>query len=253
MQERIAKCRIAGEGLQLAELTEIGDPSVADGFGNRIRERRIRQQQPAAGCDPIRLIVEPFGIEFGQVLHRHRTKQFGMNGGHPIGAVGSDNGQIGHTDFAPGAFLHKAHPLEAALVSGKAVSNHLEQTAVDLENDLEMPRQHMIEPFERPFFQCLGQQRMVRIGERPLRQVPGLIPSQMRLVEQDTHKFGNGHGWMGVIQLDGDFFRKGIPILSCLGENGVRDRPTSRPPENILEGIATPVPWMSSHRGIAHA
>ena len=143
--------------------------------------------------------------------------------------------------------------LEAALVSGKAVSNHLEQAAVDLENDLKMPRQHMIEPFERPCFQCLGQQRMVRIGERPLRQVPGLIPSQMRLVEQDTHKFGNGHGWMGVIQLDGDFFRKGIPILIASPETPYEIAQRAGHQKIFLQGIATPVPWMSSHQDTAHA
>jgi hypothetical protein len=43
-KERIAKRRIAGECLELGELAQIGNPPVADGFGDRIREPGVRQQ-----------------------------------------------------------------------------------------------------------------------------------------------------------------------------------------------------------------
>ena len=116
-----------------------------------------------------------------------------------------------------------------------------------------MPRQHIVEPFERPCLQRLRQQRMVRVGQRPLREIPGLIPSQMRLVEQDTHEFGNGHGRMGVIQLDGDFFRKSIPILiaSTKAPNQIAQRTGHQ--KILLQKSQTLPPGLSSHRGRARA
>ena len=39
-------------------------------------------------------------------------------------------------------------------------------------------------------------------------QVPGLIPSQMRIVQQDAHQFRDSHRRMGIIQLNRNFFRQ---------------------------------------------
>lgn len=33
--------------------------------------------------------------------------------------------------------------------------------------------------------------------------IPHIIPCQLLLVHQDPHQLGNGHGRVGVIQLDG--------------------------------------------------
>ena len=65
---------------------------------------------------------------------------------------------------------------------------------------------------ERPFLQGLGQQRVVRVGQRPLREVPGLVPAELRLVEQDAHQLGDGHGGVGVVELDGDLLGQRAPV-----------------------------------------
>ncbi len=39
-----------------------------------------------------------------------------------------------------------------------------------------------------------------------------LIPPELRLVEQDSHKFGNGHGRMRVVELNGNLVREDIPV-----------------------------------------
>jgi hypothetical protein len=60
MQERIAKCRIAGVGLQLAELTEIGDPAVADGF-NHVRSAGFASSSQRRGVTPFVLLLNRSG------------------------------------------------------------------------------------------------------------------------------------------------------------------------------------------------
>src|SRR5262249_26343646 len=96
---------------------------------------------------------------------------------------------------------------DAALVAGEAVADGIEQSTVDLEDDLQMARQQQLEPREGPLFERLGQQRVVRVRERPPREVPGLIPPEMRLVEQDPHQLGDGNGGMRIVELDGGPFR----------------------------------------------
>src|SRR5260370_19570172 len=61
LSKRIREAGIRGERLKFAQLGEVFDPLLPDGFGNRARERRVRQMQPAARRDPVGLVVKPLG------------------------------------------------------------------------------------------------------------------------------------------------------------------------------------------------
>src|SRR5437899_1293704 len=82
---------------------------------------------------------------------------------------------------------------QAALVAGKADSDGIEQAAVDLVDDLQVTGQQPLEPSDRPAFQSFGQQGVVRVGQRSLREVPGLVPVEVCFVEQKAHQLGDGH------------------------------------------------------------
>ena len=45
-----------------------------------------------------------------------------------------------------------------------------------------------------------------------MREVPGLIPSEVRVVEQNPHQLGDRQRRVRVVELDGDFFGKRVPI-----------------------------------------
>ena len=53
---------------------------------------------------------------------------------------------------------------------------------------------------------------MVRVGKGPLRERPGLVPAEMRFVQENSHQLGDGHRRMGVVELDGDFLGKRVPV-----------------------------------------
>ena len=65
---------------------------------------------------------------------------------------------------------------------------------------------------ERPLLQRLGQQRVVGVGQRPLREVPRLVPAELRLVEQDPHQLGDGQRRVRVVELDGDLVGQRAPV-----------------------------------------
>ena len=139
----------------------------------------------------------------------------------------------------------------AALVAGEAAPDRVEQPAVDLEDDLQVARQQRLEPRERPFFERLGQQRMVRVRERPLGEVPGLIPSEMRLVEQDPHELGDRHGRVRIVKLHGNLLGKRAPVGVGASEssNQVGQRAGD---EKVLLHEAQPLPLGRGVVGIEH-
>ena len=116
----------------------------------------------------------------------------------------------------------------AALVAREAAPHLRDEAAVDLEDDLEVPRQQQLEPAQRPFLQRLGQQRVVGVGERPSREVPGLVPAEARLVEQDPHQLGHGQARMGVVELDRDLVGQARSSRRCGGGSAARGRRASR-------------------------
>src|SRR5580700_10228323 len=136
-----------------------------------------------------------------------------MNGGHPICAVRSDDCQIGHAYFSLGAFLDEANAPNAFLVSGETASNLIEQTPIDLVDDLQVTREHDLKPCQGPFFQGFREQCMVGVSEGLCCDVPCLYPSKMRLVQQNTHQLGDRHGRVRVVKLNRGFFGKRAPIL----------------------------------------
>ena len=57
----------------------------------------------------------------------------------------------------------------SSLVAGEAGPNLIEQTPVNLKDDLQVTRQHHFKPRDRPFLERFGQQGVVRVRQRPLR------------------------------------------------------------------------------------
>ena len=126
--------------------------------------------------------------------------------------------QICHTDLVLRPLLDQADALDAGFVAGKAPPHVIEEALVDLVDDLELSRQHLLEVAKRPFFQRLGQQRVVRVGQGPPRQVPRLLPAELRVVEQDAHQLRHRQGGMGVVELDRNLVGELAPVVVVAAE-----------------------------------
>jgi hypothetical protein len=136
-----------------------------------------------------------------------------MDRGHAIGAVRADNRQIRHAHLFDGPLFDQAHARDARLVAGITPPHLVEEPVVNLMDDLEMPRQNVLEPGNRPALERFGKQRMIRVGEDPLRDGPRLIPAEAGVVQQNSHQLRNPHGRMSVVQLNGHLFGQQVPIL----------------------------------------
>ena len=80
----------------------------------------------------------------------------------------------------------------SALPVPRVAAPHLvEEAVVDLVDDLEVAREDRPEHLDLPLLERLGQQRVVRVGERPPRDLPGLVPAHPVDVHEEAHQLGH--------------------------------------------------------------
>ena len=168
----------------VAQPIELRHPALAHRFGEQRGELGIAQQQPAAGRHAVGLVVEALGEHLGEVGDRLLAEQAAVDLGHAVGAVRSDDRQVGHPDLAGRGLLDQAHPAKPVRLAGIAILDVLEEPGVDLVDQLEVPGQEQLEEFDRPLLERLGQERVVGVGQGADRQVPGLVPVR------DEHRRG---------------------------------------------------------------
>src|SRR5262249_38323259 len=86
-----------------------------------------------------------------------------------------------------------------------------------------MARDQHLEQLDGPLLQGLGKQSMVGVCESALRQVPGLVPSDLPLVEQYAHQFRDCDCGVSVVELDRGMVRQGRPLVARTAAETVDD------------------------------
>ena len=62
----------------------------------------------------------------------------------------------------------------------------------------------LLQQADRPAFEGLGHQGVIGVADRSAGDLPGLVPLEVVLVDQQAHQLGDGERRMGVVELDGD-------------------------------------------------
>ena len=174
------KAASSASGTICLSLREVGDPAVADRLGEQLRQVRVGEQQPAPGRHAVGLVVEPLGEHRREVGDGLRPEQFRVDGRHAVRAVRPDDRQVRHPDLAGRRLLDQAHPGDPRLVAGMRRPDGVQEAPVDLVDDLQVPGQEGLEQLDRPLLQGLGQERVVGVRQGADREVPRLVPAELR-------------------------------------------------------------------------
>ncbi len=207
--------RQRGKALQLVQ---IGDPVLADVFADQCRQPGIDMMQPAPRGDAVGLVDDLAGIEAVEIGEDGLLHQMSMKLGHAVDLVAADDGQVGHAHPRLAFVVDDGEAAQQVGIAGMVVHHVLEETPVDLIDDLQVARQDLLQQVHRPGLKGLGHQGVVGIGEGAVGNGPGLLPTQLFLIQQDAHQFGDGDGGMGVIELDGHFIRQLVEIRVIFSE-----------------------------------
>ena len=131
-----------------------------------------------------------------------------MQFGNAIDRVTPDDGEIGHADHRFVSLLDQRHATNPVGIARPSPADLGDKMRVDLVDDVEQPRQQATEHRYRPHLERFGQQRVVGVGHRVARDVPGLAPVEVVLVDEQAHQLGDRHRRVRVIELEAILFRK---------------------------------------------
>jgi hypothetical protein len=84
---------------------------------------------------------------------------------------------------------------------------------------------------------------VVRVGEGAPGQIPSLVPSQPRLVEQDAHQFRDRECRVGVVELDRHLVGQSAPIVVK----------TAKPPYQICQRAGDEEVFLHEPKPLSHA
>ena len=125
------------------------------------------------------------------------------------------DGQVRHAYVFVVSFLDHRHLAHLLAIYPRVGGKRAQEVVIDGVDDLHVARQHPLHQRDAPLFQRFRQQRVIGVGDRLLRDCPGVFPLQIVFIHQHAHQFGNRQRGMGVIHLDGDLIREGRKIIVC--------------------------------------
>lgn len=86
---------------------------------------------------------------------------------------------------------------ESIITSGNDAWTH------NIVDDLQVPREQVLQQRNGPLFESFGKDSVVGEEECVDDDLPGIVPWNLLLVDENAHEFRNGEGRVSIVELDG--------------------------------------------------
>ena len=204
--------------LELFQLKGVLQPAVANGLGHELGVGGVGLGKEATVRDAVGLVVELLGRQGIEVLEHDVLDDVGVDLCYAVDAMAADHRQVGHANLAVPQDGGLAQTLLPALLRGV---ERLVPTTADLVDDLVHTGEELGERADGPLLQGLGQDGVVGVAHDLRHDVPGVIPLEFLLVDEDAHELGAAHSGVGIVGVDGHKLRQQLPVRAVLLLKGV--------------------------------
>ena len=127
---------------------------------------------------------------------------------HTINLVAHHDRQPCHTHPAAVRFIDNRRPPQQTGIVRILLLQRFQEVVVNLKNDLQMARQNFAQHIHRPGLQRFAHQSVVGIRENLTAHFKRIIPTELVLINQQTHQLRDRQHRMGVVEVNGDFIRQ---------------------------------------------
>ena len=164
-------------------------------------------------CDTICLVVELLRHHLIEVFQFLILQDLCMQLCNTVDRITCNDCKVCHLHLA----VHQdCHLLNLFFITRILCSYLLDETAVDLLDDLVNTWKQFGEQVDRPFLKCFCHNCMVRVCTAFCCDIPCFVPSEIFLVKKDTHKLCYCYCRVCIIHLECYFLRKFADIVMFL-------------------------------------
>ena len=229
------------EFLQLLQLRGIGLEAVADGLFQQVGQAGVGAEQPAAVSDAVGNVFEGVGLEQEVIVENAVLDDLAVQLGNAVDSVAGVSADVGGAHLV---IADDGHVVDLALVTGECLGQLGAAAAVHFADDLPDTGQGGAEDVGVPLLESLTHDSVVGVSEDLAADVEGGIPLIAALIQQDAHHFGDGHGGMGIVQLDGDLVRQVVQravlvqvVLQDVGDGRGREEVLLAQTQDLTLGV----------------
>ena len=129
-------------------------------------------------------------------------EQFGVERGDTVHVMAADRGQMRHSHLAFSTLIDKRDARDQRVVIREFRPHFGEEAAIDLIDDFQMAGSNAGHQMHAPALERLGKQCVIGIGKSVAGDLPGALPFEAMLVDEQTHHLGDRDCGMGVIELE---------------------------------------------------
>ena len=184
---------------KLLKLFQILFPAVTNAGCNKVAQAWVGVQKPAALCNTVCLIVKLLRINCIPVFKLCSFKKFCMKGCNTVYAKAGMNCHPGHVNHV---VVNDCHVFVLVVVVRELLAQFNYKTSVDFFYNLVNTWKQSLENRDWPFFQSFCKNCMVCISKGMSYNVPGIIPANIVIIQEDTHKFRNCNYRVSIIKLN---------------------------------------------------
>uniref|UniRef100_A0A1Y1L8Q7 Uncharacterized protein n=1 Tax=Photinus pyralis TaxID=7054 RepID=A0A1Y1L8Q7_PHOPY len=209
----LAKLLVVNVLLQLVEKRKVLEEVIAAAFGgNQFGQAGVGLVQPTAWCNAVCNIGELVrAVNFDKVLENGGLDEVRVEFRHAIDLVGADDGKERHAYHLGLGFLNDGYPAEHVPVVREGLFYALQKEQVDVVDDLQVPREQVLDETNGPFLEGFWEDRMVGVSKSARDNFPRGIPLQALNIDQNPLQLHNRQRRMCVIQLDRHLIRELVP------------------------------------------
>ena len=198
---------------QFLDLGQICDPVRTNVVGYPVCQKLISVKQETSLGDTVCLIVEFLRHHFIEISQRLILQNLCVQSCNAVYRIACSDCKMCHLHLTIPDNCHLSDFLEVSRIFCLNIKN---ETTVDFFDDLVNTRKQFGEQVDRPFLQSLCHNSMVGISTCFCGNCPCIVPAKTFLIHKDTHQFGNSHGRMGIVHLEGNLLMKLSDIVMCL-------------------------------------
>ena len=180
-------------------------PCCTDRIIQQFPQLWVAVHQPPARGNTIGLVLDQIRIQTHLIAEQIILQNFRMDASHAIDRMRANQCQCCHMQRAVTQRTGAADKIRIirALLPGPGTI-----APVYFRNNHGNARQQILNILHRPFFQSLGHNRMIGIGNRFLHNLPCLVPGVTVFIHQYPHQLRNHQHRVCIVELDGNLLAK---------------------------------------------